>query len=416
MPKQINDSFKRALAVHADILYSNVVRLFDKNPKSTDDFTKLYKEANKYVTSDEHVSLTSTLSLSHKPQKLSTKLYFWIIDKNLNRLAEKVIQPQEKKMEHIPDKEDVTDAAKSKIRYIAGASIHKIVTRLQANVLRNIGKGGEKHRAQREWDYRCFQLLKTLRITEEEAKKLTNEPDSMSEIYHKQGPSRGLLNVPDSVFEFFLSVNSVLQKLLSPEAFHLYGERIHVISRHKLLANETLLEIWLDLFCGQCACEPENSDEDELYIMMLTELFQFVIEHFLRISLVEELYHFKTELPRNKKQAIRTKLTALSERHFIPKKKTKCDSEEHNIYKCPKCNQTLVDNPEKPEDDSIACDLCNQWFHFRCEGLTGMEPFLQKSSSKWKCSKCKDIGRGPGRGKGRGRGSGRGKGRGKKST
>ena len=101
----------------------------------------------------------------------------------------------------------------------------------------------------------------------------------------------------------------------------MYGERIHVISRHKLLANETLLEIWLDLFCGQCASEPVNSDEDELYIMMLSELFEFVVEHFLRISLVEGLYNFKTELSRNKKQAIRTKITALSEREFIPKKK-----------------------------------------------------------------------------------------------
>ena len=72
MLTQITDSFKRALADHADILYSNVVRLFNKNPKSTDVFTKLYKEANKYVISDEHVSLASILSLSHKPQKLST--------------------------------------------------------------------------------------------------------------------------------------------------------------------------------------------------------------------------------------------------------------------------------------------------------------------------------------------------------
>ena len=83
MPTQITDSFKRALADHADILYSNVVRLFYKNPKSTDAFNKLYKEADKYVTSDEHVSLASTLTLSHKPQKLSSKLYFWIMDKIL---------------------------------------------------------------------------------------------------------------------------------------------------------------------------------------------------------------------------------------------------------------------------------------------------------------------------------------------
>ena len=145
-----------------------------------------------------------------------------------------------------------------------------------------------------------FPLLNNLRITEEDAKKMTIEPESMFEIDYKQGPARGLLHVPDSVFNFFLSINSLLQKLLSPEAFHLYGGRIHSVAQHKLFANETLLEKWLNLFSAECASEPEVSDEDELYIMMLSELFEFVVEHFLRVSLVEGLYYFKTELPRKK--------------------------------------------------------------------------------------------------------------------
>ena len=127
-------------------------------------------------------------------------------------------------------------------------------------------------------------------------------------------------------------------------------------------------------------------------------------EHFLRISLVEGLHKFKTELPRKKKQARWTKITALTEKLSIPKKKTKCDTEEEEIYKCPTCKKILADNPEEPEDASIACDQCNQWFHFKCQRLSGSEAFLKRSSSTWSCAACKGSGKGRGRGRGRGRG------------
>ena len=276
MPTDISNDVEQILSDHASELYNNVCGLFNNRTKTDDDFTRLYKEAHTFVTSEEHVSLSSRLTFSNKPQKLSTKLYFWLIDQNIKKLANKVLQPQEEQINNPKYVEGISNAAKSKVRYIAGACIHKFIGRLRTNVLKNIGKGGEVHQLQRQWHYRSFRLLKTLRISEDEAKKITEEPGSMYEIDYKQGPSRGLLHIPDSVYHFFLSVNSFLLQLLSPSAFHFYREKIYTVVRHKLFANEKLLELWMNLFNAQSAADDEGTDEDELYILMVSELFQFV--------------------------------------------------------------------------------------------------------------------------------------------
>ena len=85
--------------------------------------------------------------------------------------------------------------------------------------------------------------------------------------------------------------------------------------------NENLLELWMNLFNAQCPADDEENDEDELYVSMIYELFQFVCEHFLRISLIGGLQKFNTELPRKKKQALQTNITALTEKVAFPKKK-----------------------------------------------------------------------------------------------
>ena len=103
--------------------------------------------------------------------------------------------------------------------------------------------------------------------------------------------------------------------------------------RHKLFTNENLLELWMNLFYAQCPADDVENDEDELYVSMIYELFHFGCELFLRISLIERLHKFKTELPRKKKQAIQTKITALTEKVAILEKKTKCHTQEEEIFK-----------------------------------------------------------------------------------
>ena len=135
MPADISDNFEQKITDHATKSYSNVRGLFNNRTKTNDDFTRVYKQAHTYVTSEEHVSLASHLTFSNKPQKLSTKLYFWLIDKTIKNLADKVLHSQKEQMDKQQDTEGISDAGKSKLRHIAGACIHKIIGRLRTNVL-----------------------------------------------------------------------------------------------------------------------------------------------------------------------------------------------------------------------------------------------------------------------------------------
>ena len=99
MPTDISDNIEQKITDHATTFYSNVRGLFNNNRTNTnDDFTRVYKQAHTYVTSEEHVSLASHQTFSNKPHKLSTKLYFWLIDKTIKNLADKVLRSQEEQM------------------------------------------------------------------------------------------------------------------------------------------------------------------------------------------------------------------------------------------------------------------------------------------------------------------------------
>ena len=82
------------------------------------------------------------------------------------------------------------------------------------------------------------------------------------------------------------------------------GESVQLVARDEILNNQGL-KTWLDLFGA--------NEDDETNTSMIVELYELVTEHFLRISIVEGLQLLKASIPR-KKQALRSKVTALSER------------------------------------------------------------------------------------------------------
>lgn len=47
----------------------------------------------------------------------------------------------------------------------------------------------------------------------------------------------------------------------------------------------------------------------------------------------------------------------------------------------------------KNVNESIACDECNCWFHYKCVKLKGTEHFLLKQNTTWFCGGCSKKGR-----------------------
>lgn len=392
LSKSVPAEVKEILKKHMQFLYDQVDRMMLKSPKCNDDFVSLFQNLNSFLTSDIHTASCLSLAFFAKAQKLSAKMAYWIVKKIIKELSRKITENQSKKLKQ--DEEAQTEipmsaAGRAKIRYIAGACIHKILSRLRGIVVRSMGKENKNTKIQRRWNYRLHKLLKSLRISEEEAINATENPESLLEVEFRQGPSRGLIHMSDSVFSFFLDLHNCIQRFMTPKAFHLGGENVHLFIRGKLLEDDDIFLTWMDLF------SVSDDDDDDTFSSMLIELFELVSEHFLRISIVEGLHTFKTEIPRKKKQALRSKLAAICDRKGY-KVKTP-ESADQAVYICPVCQKECSEEPERSDEYSIGCDICNNWYHFRCVGLTGKEVFIQRGNSVWKCSSCKNRGKGKGK-------------------
>ena len=392
-PEKTSDSFISLLQTHSDFLYSKLKPMVLKKKRSNDGMAIIYTEVNEFLTSPEHQAACLSLIESPKPHKLSTKLFLWLLDNEFKKEAEVIVARDESRLneESTSTSTQLSAAASSKIRYLAGACLHKIISRLRTLVSRNLGKSSVQSKAQRDWGYKLHRLLKGLRISEDTAVRSTTIPESMFEIEFRQGPTRGLLHVSDPVFIFFSHVHIYLQTFLSAKAFHLFDNGIHLICRQKMLTNDSLKQEWGRLFAPASPAE-----DNDTFDCMTDKLYSLVVEHFLRISIAESLHSFKAQIPKTKKQALRSKVTALGERDS--KKKKLSTDEEPSIagYFCPICKLECLDSPALTEDNSICCDACNRWCHLKCVKLHGNDNFLKRHVSTWKCPGCRNA---KGRGK-----------------
>jgi len=322
-PQPVDQSFMDNLKKHRVFLYSKVQNFLECEPKTNDQFVHVYKNVNKFLGSALHLESLQNLHESPKSQKLSSKLLFWLLNKEIDKRSKDLIEKQSLAGQEISD---ISSSMKSKVRYLAGACVQKIASRLKASVIRKLGKQGKHSKAQRMWAYNKQRLLKTLTLTEEQVMNSTDDKDSLSEIEFKQGASRGLLHVSDSVFHFFLDLHTHVQKHLGTDSLHVNLGNIHLYCRERIMAEESLFQSWIDLFSEQDE-QKEQDDEDEIFLSMLFELFQLVSEHFLRISIAERIQALKESIPKKKKQALRTKIQALTTRTKTAQKNKKTFTE-----------------------------------------------------------------------------------------
>jgi len=420
----LSDDFFRSnhLKCHVDFLYYNVDTIVSENLKTSQHWINAYKKLNTFILSDQHIlsirKLFQVSGVNNIQNKFSTKLVFWLMDKEVDKQAKKVMLKQTAETEAVTDHPvELISSSKSKIRYLAGACVHKIAKRLRESVLRKMGQCTKRSKLSIKLDYKKQALLKQFRINEQD---LSDNDESMAEINFKQGQSRGLTIVSDIVFDFFLALNAVVQQKLSPEQIDLHFEELHHKCRYAVDNDDVLLERWIALF------EIQNDDEieDELFLTLIMELYKDITEHFIRIAFVDSLKNFKRSVPRKKKQALRTKIQALSERqtpstskHAESKRsiedvshdktedasvvKIKLEVSEFEIYICSVCKSECEWEPTEIKNESITCDKCNCWFHYKCVHIKGNESFLKKESTSWFCCNCSRKGKGKGKGKGK---------------
>lgn len=373
---------------HVNYIHFNVDSCLTENPSGNNQFVQAYRSLNDFLIGDEHIDAIKFLfkvkNVTKEQNKFSSKLAFWMMDKKIQTKSLSILsnQPGTSSQTYL------SESGSAKLRYIAGVCLYKIRNRLHESVERNIGKTSKSSKLTKTMSYKKERMLKTLSVSEDSVD--INDP-SLAEIENKQYKSRGLTIVSNEVFEFFKSLHKSVQSVLNTENLHLNLDKIHQACRNAIDSDCNLLSDWISLFVVK---ETEEL-EDEIVLVLISEIFQSVTEHFVKLSIVDSLKMFKRSIPRKKKQALRTKIQALGEREN-KKQKIQETSNTVDVYVCPICDQICAEEPEDEGSASIGCDKCNNWYHYKCVKLRGNELFLKDSASTWFCTTCK---RGKGRGK-----------------
>ena len=197
-PTPISSELKDIFESHMNFLGVHIDKLLVKQPSGNDDFVTLYKKLNNFLTSETHNAVCNKLSQCPKAQKMSFKMGYWLVKQKIKELGETITKRQTERPQ-TSETGPLSASAKAKIRYIAGACILKILTRLRGIVSRNIGKQQAMSKVKLSWNYRMHRLLTSLRISEEQVMKETKEKESIIEVQFRQGPSRGLVNISDGL-------------------------------------------------------------------------------------------------------------------------------------------------------------------------------------------------------------------------
>ena len=92
------------------------------------------------------------------------------------------------------------------------------------------------------------------------------------------------------------------------DAVHLHHMNFYAQCRDALDSDSVLTDSWLSLF----EYPNEEDIEDEIFLVMVNEMYVDVTQHFLRISIADMLKKLKPTLPRKKKQALRSMLTGMN--------------------------------------------------------------------------------------------------------
>ena len=106
-----------------------------------------------------------------------------------------------------------------------------------------------------------------------------------------------------------------------------------------------LLGNWLSLF----------GSVDVVFLNLVMELFKDITDYFMKVAITDSLKHFKSTVPKQKKQqALRErKNTAIGERKN-PKKMKQNYEKPHSDYVM---RTTCVREPTDAGEQSIACDI-----------------------------------------------------------
>jgi hypothetical protein len=171
----------------------------------------------------------------------------------------------------------VTDASRSRIRYVAGYCVAKLrkkyVQVLQSNMFTKSKTSQTKFK---EAKYTLL-ILNSFKEEEHYLHQVTSEPDSLIDTERKQNVRRGLTNVTDSMFKFFLTLTDLCLAKLINENLIKYGKSMFNNCLEHVLSEKGLFEQFSHMVINKLKEETVEEFSLNQEHMILTELVDSLV-------------------------------------------------------------------------------------------------------------------------------------------
>ena len=149
------------------------------------------------------------------------------------------------------------------------------------------------HRARIE--YKCYQLMQSLRIPEGFALEYTDDPASLKEILRRQHNSRSLTIVSDQAFMFFKYMYCKMKSIQTFEFLEKHRTKMLYHTEMKLKCDEKLVDMWCLLFnkVEDCTCEDDSQFESMLNNETFDEqTIDYELEQCLVLDMLDNVVHY----------------------------------------------------------------------------------------------------------------------------
>lgn len=371
---------------------------------------EVYSNMTSYLATSEFDEICKEL-FGSCINKVQRKLCSQIVMKYMDcHLSETVHQMKDTVVETVAEQPALPsvlpESFRSKLRYIAGATVAKLKWRRKVKVTGYLSKNVPIDMESINMMDKVFQQV-VARETELIAS--TKDPGSLQEILQNQGQNRGLTNVTDECYDFFELLHHKAYALdLQSEIFQKQKSLQQVASC--LAVDDTLCEKWFSLF--QISDDESEDDKEVLMHSFIYCVYEEICEYFIKVYSNEFITAAKDKLV-HKKQSLRSSLKGCAKRKEVEvdqssickKKKKKPVAKvqsvkdtvisdeivaEENGEICGICDLLCVDYPTCDNEQSIGCEQCNKWFHWHCVGVTKISKCVLQPDEPWSCTVCEN--------------------------
>lgn len=199
-------------------------------------------------------------------------------------------------------KRTVTHASRARIRYVGGYCIakvrHKYVTKKASHRYSNNTSDKEVYE-----EAKCaLKILNNLKEEEQNILACTEEPDSLLDISRRQNMNRGLTNIPDSLFHFFIKLTDKCLNMLTDINLNKMGSELFTVCQNEILSCTPLYEEFVKI----CFKEKDSYEQfigsegyiDELLQYMTLQIVQIekIYRHIIKYHLIVMLNQFRKDI------------------------------------------------------------------------------------------------------------------------